>query len=199
MNIAIVILAAGLSKRMGAFKPLLAVGSEPAIMRVISTAASAGIRDKIVVTGYMRDELERVIRAGAPEARLIYNNMYKKDMLFSVRAGVAALPEGADGFFLLPADCCAVSKDTFAALIEAFDKNDKAAVTRPVFNGARGHPPLIPARQINRILTVDSDNGLKGILDDQPSIDLETNDPGVLMDMDTPEDYQAMLKYVDGV
>jgi len=198
VNIAIVILAAGRSTRMGAFKPLLPIGGRPAVVHCVDAAQEAGVRDIIVVTGYMREELERVLKEYAPGARRIHNVHYADGMFSSVRAGVSAvsaLPGGVDGFFLLPADCAAASKDTLATLKNEFAKTGGAAVIRPKFEGRRGHPPLIPAAFIGPILKYNGENGLKGFLSGLPTIEKEMQTPETLLDMDTPEDYAAMLKY----
>ena len=159
-----IVLAAGLSERMGVFKPLLPVGAQPAVLRCIDTARSAGVKDILAVTGHLRRNIENVLREYAPDVRVIHNDDYRSGMFSSVCAGVAALPDGLDGFFLLPADCCAVSVDTLAALMVNFAETDMACVTRSKYQGRRGHPPLIPGRFIAPLLSYDGANGLKGFL-----------------------------------
>ena len=190
-----IILAAGLSNRMGDFKPLLPVGKRPAILRDIQTAQKAGVREIIVVTGHMREKIENIVSETAPDVRLVCNDRYENGMFSSVRAGISALPAEADGFFLLPADCCAVSSGTLSALMGRV-AYDGPVVLHPTYKGRRGHPPLIPARCADRIALYEGKDGLKGALDALESVDIETNDPGVLLDMDTPEDYKAMLAYL---
>ena len=194
--IPLIILAAGLSERMGVFKPLLPVGDSPAIIRCVKTAEAAGIRDIAIVTGNMRDELEAAVRMGAPGARLVHNAGYHDGMFSSVRAGVAALPDGIDGFFLLPADCCAVSSDTLLKLMDEFTKARSSAVMRTRFEGRRGHPPLIPARYVGPLLAYGGDRGLKGFLSGLPTVELEMDNPGSLLDMDTPGDYAELLTHL---
>lgn len=182
---------------MGAFKPLLPVGGQPAILRDIQTASEAGVYEIIVVTGHLREQLETTLSAGAQRARLVYNNHYRSDMLTSVRAGVSELPANTDGFFLLPADCCAVRADTLISIVDRFTRNGGESVAHPVYNGYRGHPPLIPARYADRILSDSRKDGLKEILVQLPSEGVEVNDPCILLDMDTPEDYAALLDSLD--
>ena len=107
---------------MGAFKPLLPVGNQPAVVRCVNTAQAAGVRDIIVVTGYLHEELENVLRAETPSVRLVYNSRYQDGMFSSVNTGISALAEDLDGFFLLPADCPAVLPDTLITLIDEFTK-----------------------------------------------------------------------------
>jgi len=197
INIALIILAAGLSERMGVFKPLLPVGEQPAVLRCIHTAESAGIRSIYVVTGHMHAEIENVLRTNTPGVRLVHNSDYRDGMFSSACSGVSALPKGLDGFFLLPADCCAVSPETLAKLIERFYENAGSLVTRPKYQGRRGHPPLIPAQSIDPLLTYNGENGLKGLLSPLPTLEVEMASPDSLLDMDTPEDYAELLGYLD--
>ena len=196
INIAIIILAAGLSERMGVFKPLLPVGAQPAIARCINTAKSAGVRDVIVVTGNMRGELEAAVREIAPLTHLVHNAGFNDGMFSSACTGVGALGDDIDSFFLLPSDCCAVSPDTLVTLIRHFTDSDRASVIRSRFGDKRGHPPLIPARYKNPLTLYKGENGLKGFLAPLPTIEVEMGAPDSLLDMDTPEDYSELLGFL---
>ncbi|MCL2057398.1 MAG: NTP transferase domain-containing protein [Oscillospiraceae bacterium] len=191
-----IILSAGLSMRMGVFKPLLPAGGVPAVVRCAQTAEAANIGEVIVVTGHLHEDIENALRALAPGARTVYNSRYREGMFSSVHAGVSALQDGFDGFFILPADCCAVSPETPAVLAEHFAKNGGKAVIRPKFEGRRGHPPLIPAGFAGALCSYDGKNGLKGFLSPLPTVEVEMDNPGPLLDMDAPEDYAAMLEYL---
>jgi len=192
-----IILAAGLSERMGVFKPLLPVGDIPAVLRCISTAKSAGVSDIIIVTGHNRQELEDVFsRKNDPQVRLVHNERFRDGMFSSVHSGAQELPQDIDGFFLLPSDCCAVAPDTLLTLIGEFVKTGKTSVTRPKLNGQRGHPPLIPAMYLDGLLSYSGEDGLKGFLRPLPTLEVEINDPGFLLDMDSPEDYANLLTHL---
>lgn len=196
INIAMIILAAGLSARMGRFKPLLPVGEYPAVLRCVRVASKAGVQDITVVTGHLHERVESLLSAEAPDVRLVLNRRYEDGMFTSVQTGVLSLAEETDGFFLLPADCCAAAPETLAALIGEFAKADMKAVAHPVCNGQRGHPPLVPAGHSRDIISYNGENGLRGSLGTLYSVEVETGDPGILLDMDTPEDYAALLEYL---
>ena len=144
MNIDLIILAGGFSKRMGVLKPLLPVGNLSAALRCIRMGKEAGVREIIVVTGFMHSEVERAItesiineennalfeaevgsKVSETEVRFAYNKDYAEGMFSSVVTGVNALRDGATGFFLLPVDCCAVSSDTLRKLASVFADNAK--------------------------------------------------------------------------
>jgi len=196
MKIAMIILAAGLSRRMGGvFKPLLPVGTELAILRCVRIAQAVGVCEIIVVTGHRHQEIEDVLSEGASSVRVVHNDKYTDGMFSSVYTGVLSLSDDLDGFFLLPVDCCAVSPITLKTLIEEFEKADRTSVTRPKFEGTRGHPPLVPADFIEDILAYNGEDGLKGILRKLSTLEIEMPDCGALLDMDTPEDYANLLAF----
>lgn len=197
LDIDMIVLAAGLSKRMGVFKPLLPVGDMPAVARCVKMAAEAGVRDVVIVTGHNAGTLEDVVGKDThPGIRLVHNAAYQEGMFSSVREGVSALRDGSDAFFLLPADCCASTADTLSALMRVFGENGGVSVVRPAFCGKRGHPPLVPGRFAEPLLSYDGEGGLKGFLRPLPTTEVEMGDPGALLDMDTPEDYAALLEHL---
>lgn len=215
-----VILAAGYSERMGVFKPMLPVGGVPAVLRCVNTARKAGVRETVIVTGHCADQLtaafnafpgeegrtdgcsmtgenmDTACNAGAQRIILAYNERYAEGMLSSVLTGVSMLHSDSDAFFLLPADCCAVTAETLLNLINHLYTSESGTVIRPAFQGKRGHPPLIPSRYIEPLCAYTGSSGLKGFLSPLPSLVIETGEPGVLLDMDTPDDYASLLEHL---
>ncbi|NDY70697.1 metal-dependent phosphohydrolase [Desulfobacter hydrogenophilus] len=180
--------AAGLSSRMGRYKPLLPLGRTTMIGSVIALFKTAGIREIIVVTGHNHDRLAPAVEAAG--ARPLFNPDYASGMFSSIRTGVADLPSGITGFFLLPADTPAIRPATIGLIRRKFEE-DKDALIVPAFKGETGHPPLIPARLIPAITGAHPDTNLRQILFSDPShiIQLPVHDRGILMDADTPDDY----------
>ena len=182
---------------MGVFKPLLPVGERPAILRCISAAKEAGVRDVVVVTGNRHDEIEAVLRKDSPETTIARNVGFINGMYSSVLTGVEALEKDTDAFFLLPADCCAVTPEILRMLIGFFQKEGSMTVLHPTYENRRGHPPLIPYKYKDALLSYDGTDGLRGALGALPEMDVDVCSPGVLLDMDTPEDYTAMLRHLN--
>ena len=196
MKISAVILAAGFSTRMGVFKPLLPVAGVCAVVRCADAAHSAGASEIIVVTGHCSDKVVAAFTQNADcYVKFVHNARYPEGMFSSVCAGVAWLSPDIDGFFLLPADACAVSPENLAALIEAFAQNGGSSVVYPTHSNRRGHPPLIPAKFSSGILDYNGEGGLIGFLRHMPAVEVEMPDGGVLLDMDTPGDYANLLAY----
>jgi CTP:molybdopterin cytidylyltransferase MocA len=196
VKLALLILAAGLSERMGALKPLLPVGETTALQRSLRLASAAGISDVYVVTGNRTELIEETLGKSDRPVSVVFNKAYKTGMFSSIKAGVAALPENADGFFLLPADICAVGDSTVKTLARAFESCGGAKIIYPTFSGKRGHPPLIPLRCTQSLGEYRGDDGLRGFLSGYPFLEVETGDAGILLDMDTPEDYARILRYL---
>jgi molybdenum cofactor cytidylyltransferase len=189
---AAIILAGGLSTRMKQFKPLLPLGKSTILDHVISTFSNNNI-DVLLVAGYRRDTIESaIINKDIP---IIYNPDYEKGMFTSVQAGVRKLKPEHRSFFILPADIPLVAEETIKILMDTGIKNP-GKIIYPVFDGKRGHPPLIPAAIAKEILTEEKDSNLKAVLKAHENISLEVHveDKLILFDVDTPEDYQELLK-----
>lgn len=117
-------------------------------------------------------------------------------MFSSVIAGLKSLRSELEAFFLLPADMPMVTSHTVRLLAREYKKTG-ASVIYPVFQGLRGHPPLISARLLPAILASDGEQGgLRSILAryEQAAYELNVLDEGVLLDIDTPADYHDMTE-----
>ncbi|MBI4799862.1 MAG: NTP transferase domain-containing protein [Desulfarculus sp.] len=190
-QVAAVILAAGLSSRMGRCKPLLPLGGATVLERAVGMFKAAGVAEVVVVTGHRAGDLGPLI-AGLG-ARPIFNPGYEQGMFSSVLAGAAALGQGAGAFFLLPADMPLVRPATLLHLAQAWEASG-AELAHPSFLGQRGHPPLISTRLLPGLMAWPGQGGLRGYLESLagPSLLVEVPDQGVLRDMDHPQDYEEM-------
>lgn len=191
--LAALILAAGYSSRMGRFKALLPMGGESVIANVVRSFRQAGIERIAVVTGHNAEELEVVLRKLGVDA--IPNPDYERGMYSSVQAGVASLPPEVDACFLQPVDIPLVRPATIAALAARFAL-EQAPITYPRFAGQRGHPPLISRYLFAEILAGKGDGGLRALLTNHQGAASDVNvlDEGIVLDMDTPEDYEQLAR-----
>lgn len=190
---AALIVAAGYSSRMERFKPLLPLGEHTVIEQTIATFTAAGVENIIVVTGHNAEALNPVLEK--VPVTVVKNERYDEGMFTSIKTGVMALPQSVDGFFMMPADMPFVMPDTIKQLMTTYSEQP-SDVLYPTFNHKRGHPPLIARDVFKSILDSDGEGGLKRLLN-HPEIHanhLEVADEGILLDLDTYEDYLTHVK-----
>lgn len=178
-----VVLAAGLSRRAGAFKPGLPLGGMPLIRHTVE--GMAGVVARVVVVVGWRAERVRELLAPCPGVEFATNDAYREGMFSSVRAGIARVR--APRFFLLPGDIPLVRRETYEALRDA-----DAPVVIPTHGGRRGHPVLMDSALIPAILARPPDSTLRDFIEAQGYVTVEVPDRGILLDADTPEDLAAL-------
>lgn len=186
-----VLLAAGLSSRMGAFKPMLPFGEDTISRHVVSMIKQLGVDPVVVVTGFKADELEEHLRPLG--ARFVRNERYRETQMFdSVKLGVGAAVGACGRVMIMPMDIPAIMPDTIAGLL-----NMDAEVAYPVCRGIPGHP-LVMENGIARAVCHDSgDGGLWEAVKrtGAAAVELETEDEGILKDVDTQREYRDLIQW----
>ncbi|SFC15679.1 nucleotidyltransferase family protein [Clostridium uliginosum] len=201
MEINGIILAAGLSSRMKAFKPLLKLKEKTMIEHSVDSMFHAGVNQVIVVLGYHAEDVETLLRNEYDCSRLsfIYNGKYAEtDMITSVKIGISALAT-CDAFYLLPGDMPAIKTKTFLMVKEAMGRTN-AMVAFPTINGHKKHPPLISWKCIDFILKFHGDGGLREVwkqLENQ-IVTVPVEDFGCTIDADTKEEFNRLEQYMEG-
>ena len=185
------VVAAGLSSRMGVFKPLLKLRGKTVIENSVGSVLDGGARTVVVVTGYRADEIESLLHNRFGERVLIVRNdeYYATDMLASVKIGCAKLP-AVDAFYLLPGDMPTVKKSTFELLRAEWEKT--GGVVFPTLDGHRKHPPLISGELAGAIAAFHAEGGLRQFwkIHEDIAHEVSVKDEGVSIDLDFPEDYE---------
>ncbi|MGI6193374.1 MAG: NTP transferase domain-containing protein [Christensenellales bacterium] len=191
METGVVIVAAGMSSRMGDFKPMLNIGSISIAQRIIATFKQAGVERIVVVTGYNADVLEHhLAKCGVVFLR---NEQYQTTQMFdSARIGLQYLFDKCDRVFFTPVDIPLFTAGTVSKLLHT-----GAELACPVCRGKRGHPILMSSHIIEKVLADSGENGMAGALSrcGVPVTEVIVDDAGILHDADTPADYQALLEY----
>ena len=195
-DLAAIVLSAGYSSRMDAFKPLLPLGRSTVIETVMSTFLQAGISDITVVLGYRADDLKPVLDRS--HVRWIFNERYDEGMYSSVVSGVSGLYSArADvkGVYLLPVDMPLINSLTIKKITMAYSRS-KSHIFYPTYLKQRGHPPLIPSDLFREILEWKGTGGMRAFLKlhEVRASEVEVQDMGILMDIDTPEDYSEICR-----
>ena len=192
-----IVLAAGFSSRMGAFKPLLPFGERTLVDHVVTNLRAAGVGRIHVVTGFQADALApELARLGVTRA---HNADFAAGMFSSVRAGVASLPADVEAFLLAPVDVPLTRASTLARVLRAAAARD-SAIVYPTYRGKRGHPPIVRRALFAEILSSDGDGGLRALLarhDDEAS-EVAVFDWGCLADMDRHDDYRRLAAALAG-
>lgn len=190
MDTGAVVVAAGMSSRMGDFKPMLSIGSISVAQRVVATLKQAGAARVVVVTGYNAEELERHLAASG--VVFLRNENYRTTHMFdSALIGLRYLRDKCRQVLFTPVDIPLFTAATVDALLES-----GAELACPVCGGSRGHPILMSSNVIDRVLKDSGEGGLDGALSrcGVPMTLVEVDDAGILHDADTPEDYRELLR-----
>jgi molybdenum cofactor cytidylyltransferase len=185
-----VILAAGLSSRMGAFKPLLTFKQSTIIETVIDTALAISNR-VIVVVGFQATDIVNVKRWDE-HVIFIKNEQYEKGMFSSVKVGATLVK--SPRFFIALGDQPQIPASVYQQLLSA----KSADVVQPAFLGKHGHPILLSENVRQAILAADENDpaiNLKTVLEPFRKRLVEVGEPGILVDMDTPEDYNIISRF----
>jgi nicotine blue oxidoreductase len=196
MGIVGMVLAAGRSRRMGRSKALLpcAPATETFVARAARVLRQGGIPDVIVV-GRPEDEALRAhLRGLVPIPTFVENPDAARGQLSSVNAGLAhARARGATAVVVMPVDLPLVRPDSVAALLLAAAGG--APMARVAHAGRGGHPVLFRDVVFDDLRTADPAIGAKAVLRARAGdvLDVEVDDPGVLRDVDAPDDYIALF------
>lgn len=184
--------AAGRSRRMGRAKQLLDAGGEPLVRCVVRRLLGSG-RRCLVVTGARASEVAAAL-VGLDGVQLVHNPDYRHGMLGSILSGVPYVR--TPWFLVAPADMPQLPPElpsrleALAAELSGETGSEPAAVF-PVFRGRRGHPVLIRTRVAAELTTAaGTADSMRELLAGQPVRELPVDDPGILLDIDTPEDYR---------
>lgn len=192
-EIGAVVLAAGRSRRMGREKALLVFGESTALERILSCLEAAGVSSAGVCVVLRADLTEAARRAEKAGAWIAVNPNPDGEMLDSIRIGVTALPSSLDAFFVWPVDHPLVSATSVRRLAEGADRR---LATIPTFRTRRGHPALVGMGLREDLLSLPPGVGLRELWRAKPEALRERalDDPGVVANVDTPEQYAEALR-----
>jgi molybdenum cofactor cytidylyltransferase len=191
-EVAAIILAAGRSSRMGAFKPLLAFGPKTVVDSSIDAMREAGIEKVILVIGSDQHAKDLQLHLANSNVVFAVNPDPQSEMDASVAIGVRAVPDGVRGVIINPVDHAAVPSEVMSSLILGWKRGAK--LLKPVTAERGGHPVLVDFSFRNELLNLDAQLGLKGLFDAHQAevkrVFVESN--YIARDMDTWDDYRAL-------
>ncbi|HKB68746.1 MAG TPA: nucleotidyltransferase family protein [Pyrinomonadaceae bacterium] len=196
--VAAIILAAGRSQRMGAFKPLLPFGPKTVIETCIDHLRGGGIETVVVVLGHGPgvDKLKAHLQAS--NVTFAINPKPESEMGASIACGVRALPEGIQAVVINPVDHAAVPPEVVATLVSEWQHG--ARLVKPTWRDRGGHPVLIDLSFRDELLKLNPNGGLKTFfIECQDQVKrVAVNSNYIARDMDTWDDYVALHQEVFG-
>ncbi|MEX2161991.1 MAG: selenium cofactor biosynthesis protein YqeC [Anaerolineales bacterium] len=189
--IAGILLAAGGSQRLGDPKALLDWKGRPFVRQVAETALAARLSPLVVVTGADAERVEAALSGLA--VRFVRNTSWREGQSTSVKAGLSALPSKIGAALFLMVD----QPQLPAALIEtlrAEHAGGLAPIVAPMVDGNRSNPVLFDRATFADFAQLQGDVGGRGIFSKHPVTWLPWLDPSLAIDVDTPDDYNRLLR-----
>lgn len=188
LRAAAIVLAAGRSQRMQSGNKLLApVEGKPMVRHVVETALASAAGEVLVVLGHEADAVGAVL--SDLKIRTVGNSEYAAGMASSLEAGLMAADAAAEAVIFLLGDMPYLRAETLDALIEGLARSPQADAAVPVHEGRRGNPVAWRRRRFGELMALTGDRGAKPVLerlDDDQVVEVVVDDPGVLIDIDTP-------------
>lgn len=183
------LLAAGHGRRFGGDKLLQPLADGTPVAVAAAQALKAACADSIAVLRPEQDALAALLEAEG--LRVVRCAAARSGMGYSLAAGVAASRD-ARGWLVALADMPCIRVATLQAVAELIGGG--AALAAPSYAGRRGHPVGFAARWRDALLALEGDEGARAILEQSRFLlhVLETDDPGVLQDVNSPADLAAL-------
>jgi molybdenum cofactor cytidylyltransferase len=190
-----ILLAAGLSVRMKSSKPLLNFGGVPLLSRLLEECRQSLADSVVVVLGHEKERiLEQVDFSGV---QVVENPDYESGQTSSLQRAPGAMGPETEAFLNLPVDHPLVTHREIDSLIQAYrDRNGSSKIFIPTFEGQEGRPVLFEISLKEEFLALGPDQPSNGIIEKfRDSVaHVPVDNPYILKDMDTPEDYRECLE-----
>jgi CTP:molybdopterin cytidylyltransferase MocA len=196
-DVVALLLAAGQSRRMGAFKPLLPFGKTTIIRSCIDNLRSGGVQDIIIVAGHRASDLKASL-VELDAIHFVLNPDPQSEMSASIACGVRALPATTKAVLIALADQPAIPPGIVSSLINQWRAGAKLII--PQFQERGGHPVLVDLEFRDQLLALDSQHGLRALFDAHRNQvqRLKVDSSYIARDLDTWDDYAALHEEVFG-
>ncbi len=188
-GVSAIVLAAGMSTRMGRVKQLLPVQGEPLLQIVLDTLSQTAVDEIVLVLGFEADEIRRHMRLGS--ARVVINEAFRQGMSTSLRAGISNLAPEAQAALIVLADQPFLQSQTIDHLIAKY-LEAKPKIAIPTHEGSRGNPVLVDRCLFPELKGLTGDVGFRATFGKHARdiLEVPVNDRGILLDLDTAVDLE---------
>lgn len=190
-GVSAVVLAAGMSRRMGTPKQLLRIGGETILGRTLKNVRASNVSEIVLVLGHAAESVEKTI--ATDDLKIVRNPEYQDGMGTSLRAGLAAVDADAEGALIILADQPWVVSETLSRLI-ALHQESRPQIIIPMHRGFRGNPVLLDRSVFPEVQALHGDVGCRAIFGDHTEniLKLEVDDPGILLDIDSRDELEKL-------
>jgi molybdenum cofactor cytidylyltransferase len=184
-----IILAAGESKRMGKLKPLLRFKDTTFLGQIISVLRLSDVDTITVVLGAGAETIKKSVDLSG--TRIVINEDYQKGQLSSLIAAIEQSPQETEAILVCLVDNPFITKEVVDNIVAKF-KETNSQIIVPVFNKRRGHPTLFSRSLFDELLSAPEEEGARYVLysNEERILELETTESGILISIDTPDDYK---------
>ena len=188
-----ILLAAGLSKRMGGENKLTKkIQGIPLIKHSVKNILASSINELIIVLGYQKEIIEKLIDKHE-KVKFIFNKDFESGMSSSIKIGINHLSDNSEAFFICLADMPMVNSNIYDLLIKSRNRKD---ILVPTYKGQQGNPILFNKSMKEKIMSINGDAGAKKILElnKDKILNLEINDQGVAKGFNTQIDFDSLKR-----
>lgn len=185
--IAAIVLAAGQATRFGRCKQLMPLAGKPLLQHVLDHLRASKIDDVIVVLGAYAAEIREGVRF--ERERVVFNADFAQGMSTSIQAGLRALAGETEAAMIVLADQPHVASQTFDALADAY-RRLRTPLVVPTYAGKRGNPVVVDRALFAEMMELRGDVGFRAVFGNHEMAQVAVEDPGVVVDIDSPGDLE---------
>lgn len=188
-----VILAAGKSSRMGQIKQLLPFDNKVLLQHVIDSVQLSIVNTALLILGFQSEEIKRSIDPKG--LKIIKNNQYLNGMSSSIKSGLSSLSKDCEAVIFILGDQPLVSVELLNKMVD-FYSSSKPDILIPTYKNKRGNPVLFSRSMFPELEKLQGDTGGRELFQSHSQLIqyLEVEDSNILLDVDTPADYQSLLE-----
>ena len=195
-QVSAVILAAGTSTRMGRAKQLLPLGETTVLASTIGNVRSAGLVEIVLVLGASAEAIRQQLPQPLLESvKVVINHNYGQGMASSLREGLSHVSPQCDAALIILGDQPFIQPQTLHRIMDGY-RGARAQIVIPTFQGNRGNPVLLDRSVFSAVMALQGDTGCRAIFPNHLSaiLKVEVEDPGILLDIDSQDDYERLMQ-----